>query len=247
RHASNDSARRTKSERLNQSQPSVSFAGCSWLMIFHLGVLDHLSETYSLDQWRFAGSSSGALTAALGASGTSVWDAKRLLIELAEASRTRRLGPVGRMSGYVRDGLERTLPSDAHERASNRLRIGITTLPRLDVTYASQFSSRAELIDAILASCYIPIYYERPVKFRGQWCIDGGLRDNQPRFDADTITVAPRSGATQVNSGRRLPRRLSYFPADSGGLEQLFGMGQRAARAFGGWPTENRVEHRIQG
>ena len=44
------------------------------------------------------------------------------------------------------------------------------------------FSSRSEpdLVEPLLASCYFPVLYGRPVRVHGDYYIDGGVLDNLP-------------------------------------------------------------------
>eukprot|EP00854_Cymbomonas_tetramitiformis_P018662 gene18662-22281_t len=98
------------------------------------------------------------------------------------------------MSQYIRTALETHLPLDAHERATGRLLISNTYLscgviPRFQLTQT--FKSRAELIEILLGSCYIPFYYESPVLTQGRLWLDGGLKDNLPCIDHTTLTISP--------------------------------------------------------
>ncbi len=206
---------------------SVSFRGCSWLMIYHLGVLQALREAFDTASWRFAGASSGSLTAALAVADVPAEAACEWIFRLAEESRRYRLGPAGRMTSYVRRGLDDVLPPDADRRASGRLRISITRLRGWRNWLVDEFHSRTDLIDAILASCYIPLYYERPTRFRGRWCVDGGLTENIPKYAGATITVSPRPGAFDICPPSPVPRIESYLPGSTERLAELFAAGRR--------------------
>ena len=82
-------------------------------------------------------------------------------------------------------------------------------------------------MDAILASCYIPLYYERPARFRGSWCIDGGLTNNTPRYTVDTVTISPRPGPYDITPFNTVPRIESYVPGSRERLSSLFVNGLR--------------------
>jgi predicted patatin/cPLA2 family phospholipase len=66
-------------------------------------------------------------------------------------------------------------------------------------TIISEYQTKKELIQAILCSCFIPIFcgYAIP-EFRGVKYIDGGFSDNQPIFDRNTITISPFSGESDI-------------------------------------------------
>jgi hypothetical protein len=94
--------------------------------------------------------------------------------------------------------------------------------------------TRAELIHLLLGSCYIPLYYEKPVNWSGRWLIDGGLRNNQPILDARTIRIlpqGPRPGAADIHP--EVPSSMTHilFPEPQR-LSQLYESGQRDTEAW---------------
>ncbi|CAH6418528.1 Hypothetical protein POVN_LOCUS245 [uncultured virus] len=82
----------------------------------------------------------------------------------------------------IRKFLTHTLRSDIHTVVSGKLHIGITrfglTGPRFEVI--STFTSREDLIDAIITSCTIPPFAWCPVRwYRGGLAADGCLMHNE--------------------------------------------------------------------
>ena len=81
---------------------------------------------------------------------------------------------------------------------------------------ANSFDSRQELIEVILASCFIPVFSGIvPARYRGHRVIgeailsvsihlihplitDGGYSDNCPVLDSSTITVSPFAGTADI-------------------------------------------------
>ena len=57
----------------------------------------------------------------------------------------------------------------------------------------SHWHSKSDLIDCVAASTYIPILDRHGLfkRWRGRRYLDGGLTDNQPALDADTIVLQP--------------------------------------------------------
>jgi hypothetical protein len=238
-----------RTERLTGSEPSatqadiagarptsISFAGCAWLVAYHFGVGAALQARGWLDGSILVGASSGALVAAALASGL---DATRCYEEtLACTLRVahRPLGPAGAMSAIVYDALERMLPDDAHLRVRGRFFASVTSLPilRSHLMPHDRLHDKRDLISLVLASCYIPLYYERPALWRNRPYVDGGLRNNQPIIDGSTLTVSPFSKAkvralispqTQASPFRSLlPNRRS--------LDALFEQGVGDAQRF---------------
>ncbi|MCW8141196.1 MAG: hypothetical protein KIT58_20030, partial [Planctomycetota bacterium] len=102
---------------------------------------------------------------------------------------------------WLRDGLRKLLPPDAHERARGRLQVARTEMPLWRAVRRTKFDDRDDLIDCLVASCHIPLYSSRRAwRVRGQRMVDGGFTDNWPVvLDAEgraqpTVTVSPFTG-----------------------------------------------------
>ncbi|KAM3584864.1 uncharacterized protein V6R79_001409 [Siganus canaliculatus] len=100
----------------------------------------------------------------------------------------------------LREGIEEILPSEAHCLANDRLYVSITHSRSGKNVIVSRFNSRTELIQALLASSYVPVYAGlKAVEFRGQKWIDGGFTDSLPILPVGrTITVSPFAGMQDV-------------------------------------------------
>nr|CAD7199613.1 unnamed protein product [Timema douglasi] len=82
------------------------------------------------------------------------------------------------------------LPQDAHLRTSGKLHISLTRVYDGKNVVVNEFHSREELIQALLASSFIPVFSGiLPPKFRGIRYMDGGFSDNLPMLNENTITV----------------------------------------------------------
>lgn len=63
----------------------------------------------------------------------------------------------------------------------------------------SHFDSREDLLQALLASAFIPVFSGiLPPKFHGVRYMDGGFSDNLPALDENTITVSPFCGESDI-------------------------------------------------
>lgn len=114
----------------------------------------------------------------------------------------------------LREGIEGILPSDAHSLAADRLHVSITDLKCCKNHLISKFTSREDLVTALLASSYIPVYAGiQPVDFRGRKYIDGGFTDALPIPPGRTVTVCPFVGTQDVcpvhKGSRRAKIRLA--------------------------------------
>lgn len=90
----------------------------------------------------------------------------------------------GSVGELVERKLEKVLPENAHELCSGRLGISVTKLWTFQNEFVSEFHSRRELIDAVCAGCFIPLWSGslRPPIVRGKKCIDGAYSNNKPKF-----------------------------------------------------------------
>lgn len=186
---------------------NLSFAACGFMGIYQLGavgaILRHGDKL--LGSLRAcAGASAGALVAAvLVTAPDKLENCKAFTYRFANDVRTQRFGAV--TPGYdfmltLRDGIEEILPSNAHSLASDRLHVSITHSKSGKNSIVSSFSSRKDLIKALLASSFVPVYAGyRPVEFQGQTWIDGGFTDSLPILpEGRTITVSPFAGPQDV-------------------------------------------------
>lgn len=96
----------------------------------------------------------------------------------------------GRMGAAVETALRDNLPDNAHELC-NGGRVGITVTPLRSESdmwvwrkaeLVTHFQTREDLIQACLCSSHIPYYLDGKLarKWRGQWWVDGGMRDIIP-------------------------------------------------------------------
>lgn len=215
---------------------TLSFAGCSWLLTYHFGVVRFIQENLSLKGLRFAGASSGSVAALVLATGLPAQEAYDFAREMAIDAQDRRFGPVGRMSRYLHGGLDQLLPKDCVKKASGRLIVSVTELPRFRnrLVTVNAPMTREELILLIRASCYIPIYYERPVRMNGRYYVDGGLTNNLPNPGGEVISVSPtRRFQAGVHIAPAVPPSIkhAFFP-DPNILKTLYRQGYEDAAQY---------------
>ena len=86
------------------------------------------------------------------------------------------------------------LPPDIHQTTSHKLFISLTNT-KFENVIVSKFESKNDLRDALSCSCYIPIFSGQNIpKFRNVKYLDGGLTNQLPIFDEETIKISPFSG-----------------------------------------------------
>ncbi|KAI6176419.1 Phospholipase, patatin family [Aphelenchoides bicaudatus] len=182
---------------------SLSFAGCGFLCIYHAGVCAAIKEyAPELTNNKMYGASAGSIVAAGLICNVCMSEAIVIMLRTvskANSKALQTLDPTFDLIGIVREGLDRMLPVNAHELCSGRLFISLTRYRDFKNVVVSQFETRDELIQAILCSSFIPFYCGyNPPKYRGEEYCDGGLSDNQPVYDRNTITVSPFSGESDI-------------------------------------------------
>ncbi|KAM9531159.1 patatin-like phospholipase domain-containing protein 2 isoform 2-T2 [Salvelinus alpinus] len=185
---------------------NISFAGCGFLGIYHIGVASCLQEQCPFlvhNARHIYGASAGALTASALVSGACLGEAGANIIDVAKDARKRFLGPMHPSFNLVkimRNMLYKTLPPDAHHRATGRLGISLTRVTDGENVLVSHFNSKEELVQACVCSAYIPVYCGLiPPTLQGVRYVDGGISDNLPQYELkNTITVSPFSGESDI-------------------------------------------------
>nr|CAD2128338.1 unnamed protein product [Meloidogyne enterolobii] len=181
----------------------LSLCGCGFLCIYHAGVCAALKEyAPQLTQNRIYGASAGSIAAAGLICNVSISDATCAIMRVVAEARSRVLqsfDPAFDLLGIVREVLNKLLPANSHVLCTDRLFISLTRCIDGRNVLVSKFESKADLIQAIICSCYIPIFcgLVEP-EFHGVKYRDGGFSDNQPVYDRNTITISPFSGEADI-------------------------------------------------
>jgi len=155
----------SSSHALSKMKPlRLSLSGAGFLGAWHLGVSEALLRAGVLENGslQVAGASAGAIVGAVIVAGVPLQQARLALSALAMEARAQPLGIV--TPGYslvdgVRKHLDEHLPLDAHQRASGRLHVALTSLRPGEVGalyHKCSFGSRDELIHAVTSSSDIP-------------------------------------------------------------------------------------------
>ena len=131
---------------------NLSFAGCGFLGVYHLGVAACLSShapQFLKNVTAFAGASAGSLVAAVLATSAPLNKCSDYVIDLTHDARRHPLGPFNPqfdLVGNLRRGLELHLPSNTHRVCSGRLFVSVTSLKDRKNVIISEFDSKEELI-----------------------------------------------------------------------------------------------------
>ncbi|XP_053108864.1 patatin-like phospholipase domain-containing protein 2 isoform X3 [Hemicordylus capensis] len=138
---------------------SVSFAGCGFLGVYHIGAATCLQERAPhliRDARRIYGASAGALTGAVLVAGGSLAEACADVLGLAKEARKRNLGPLHpsfNVMKIIRDGLYKNLPENTHQLISGKLCISLTRVSDGKNVLVSHFNSKDEVVQVLGEMC----------------------------------------------------------------------------------------------
>ena len=172
----------------------LALGGGALAGVAHIGVLEVLQEN-GIRPDVIAGTSAGAFVGAFFASGVPVDILRRESKRLSWKVLRRRIFPRMALasSGPMRAYLRKLLPVQRFEDLPIPLVVVATDLVSAEMVVITSESMRpapaaipedvvvlsADLIDAIAASCAIPVVFE-PIKLQGRLLVDGFLTNNVP-------------------------------------------------------------------
>lgn len=182
---------------------NLSFAGCGFLGIYHAGVAVCLKEyAPHLLLNKISGASAGAIAACSLLCDLPLVNMTSDVLRLALDARSGSLGPFSpsfNIQDLLLKNLEKVLPEDAHLKVNGKLHISLTRVHDGKNVIVSEFESKEDLLQALLASAFVPVFSGiLPPKFRGIRYMDGGFSDNLPAIDENTITVSPFCGESDI-------------------------------------------------
>nr|XP_020838614.1 patatin-like phospholipase domain-containing protein 5 [Phascolarctos cinereus] len=184
----------------------VSFAGSGFMGLYHVGVVSCLRERaphFLSGARRFYGSSSGSLCCLAIITNMSMDLCCSNLMDVVKEIQMKSIGifhPSYDLTDFMKQRLEKYLPDNVHELASQRMGISLTQWPAGKNVIITHFATRDELIQAVICSTYFPFYCGViPPEFQGNRYVDGALSNNIPFTDSKrTITVSPFHGTVDI-------------------------------------------------
>ncbi|XP_035786227.1 patatin-like phospholipase domain-containing protein 2 isoform X2 [Anopheles albimanus] len=188
---------------LAELKMNLSFAGCGFLGIYHVGVAVAFKKyAPHLLLHRISGASAGALAACCLLCDMPLGEMTSDFFRVVNEARSHSLGPFSprfNIQTCLLEGLQKFLPADAHERVNGKLHISLTRVYDGKNVIVSQFNSREDLLQALLCACFIPVFSGLlPPRFHGVRYMDGAFSDNLPTLDENTVTVSPFCGESDI-------------------------------------------------
>ncbi|NXX38483.1 PLPL1 protein, partial [Tricholaema leucomelas] len=184
---------------------SILFRGCSFMIVYEAGVwtaLQDLSPDILQSASKIYGASSGSIIATLGLCGCGMGKGWALpgVQRMAWGNSYLPFLPGGRAMEMLREALHKYLPPNAHQLVSGKLQVIITRLRDCRSVVVSDFSSKEDLIQAIVCSCFIPVYFGLvPPTYRGVHYVDGEIGMCRASLvSRSTITVSAFAGEYDI-------------------------------------------------
>ena len=140
---------------------NLSFAGCGFLGIYHLGVISCLRDNAPSLLRRVkccGGASAGALNAISLLLQVDISLLSEFFVRAVKRANTLTLGtlhPSYDINGTLWRALEENIPENAHKLVSGRLHISVTRVSDLKNVVISEFSSKEELVEVSRNERYI--------------------------------------------------------------------------------------------
>lgn len=140
---------------------AISFSGCGFLGVYHIGVIKCL-QSYGASLLQglemYGGASGGGLAAAvLCLCPDKLSICEDMVYNLASRVRSLRFGaftPGFKLSEQVEKMVDSVLPQDAHLLASNKLYLSLTRTRSNKNVLVSSYNTRADLIQVLLKSVF---------------------------------------------------------------------------------------------
>lgn len=157
------------------------FTGAGVFLMWQIGAAKYLKENCNLDNIEVAGASAGSLTAAILLSDADFDKAVEVALTqgIEDGVYEKSTGLAGSLGRLLFQWLNTIIPDDDEEKLASSLeRLTIALTPPLKQPYlCSGFTSKAELVEACMASCHIPFFIDGKIvtKFRGEAVIDGSF------------------------------------------------------------------------
>lgn len=221
---------------LHDTGASVALCGGGFRTWYHLGIYWGLYDKLGVDgikKVKFSGASIGALVASVAACGVHPADIWAHIPAIAQAYREDFFGNLTKVAQHCRYLLQCTLPSDAQERVKGRLFVSISSLfPVPHNHIQSDFASRDDLIDAVIAAQYIPTWtHPGMCLHRGMVCVDGGVTNNLPALCSESLRCGLdlddiQSWGADLVPSEPLARVNTFIPADEAHLQRMLTCGK---------------------
>jgi len=208
---------------------SICFSSSGWAVTYYLGIAAYIQDYYNIDNTVFLSCSGGILPSLLLCLNINIRDTFHKLKPIAELCNCGYLTP-SQYSVQIIDLLLDIFPNNLCELIENRIKLSVTRIPSFTNEIIDQFNDIDELKNAIICSCYSPLFFPNLLpKYRDSYYIDGGFSNNHPIIDNNTIIISAFFNR-DINPLNKLPiiSRV-YYPGNEEKLNEIFNLGYKNA------------------
>ncbi|NXS53567.1 PLPL1 protein, partial [Brachypteracias leptosomus] len=183
---------------------SILFRGCGLLLTYQTGVavaLQDLSPDILKCASKIYGASSGSIIATLLLCECDLGKGCTIPPLLGAVGKGCTIPPLlGNALETLKETLNKYLPPNAHQMVSGRLHIIITRLRDCRSVAISEFTSKEDIIQAVICSCFVPPFVGLlPPVYRGMRYVDGEIGMWRSNFvSRTTITISGFAGEYDI-------------------------------------------------
>ena len=214
----------------------LSFAGGSWNVIYHIGILRYLQDEsgFDLSTWQFLGASSGCIPAVAAACEVPWQEVKESYDNLASRARASRTGPMFKMSKWQNEAISYSFDKrpNVYRKGLGRLHLCISHFPPKRFVLVSDFKSNQHLQEIMLGSFFIPFYSTQMVKHNGRLCIDGSFTNNKPTLSEKTITASAVDPTATIHPRSPYKPYSGFKPRDPSCAWKMYREGYDNAKTY---------------
>jgi hypothetical protein len=214
----------------------MSFAGGSWNVVYHIGILRYLQDDsgFDLSQWQFLGASSGCIPAVAAACDIPWQEVKQSYDRLASNARASRTGPMFKMSKWQNEAIEYSFNKrpNVYRKAQRRLHLCVSHFPPKSYQLVNEFENNSHLQSIMLGSFFIPFYSTQMVKYRGRLCLDGSFSNNKPTLSTNTITASAVDTTASIHPKDPYEPLSGFRPRDPSLAWKMYQKGYSDAHSY---------------
>lgn len=173
----------------------IFIPGAGLCFPYLFGAMEYLklqSDNLKINIKHYSGVSAGSLVATIYALGLNPFLFIKLCYDDEIINNKNMFGLWFILEDTLRGVLKKYLPDDINYQDIDNLAIRLSEATSRKTYYIDKFNSKDDLINCIIASCYIPLFlsYRMTCYFRGKYYIDGAsLQANNYHCNCQTMTI----------------------------------------------------------
>ena len=202
---------------------SICFSGCGWAFIYYLGIAKYLQQNFYLDNTTFLGVSGGCFPSIFLAINYDIEKLFNLIKPIALFCNSGYFNTSIYSNKFLLE-ISHILPDNVCNILKNKIKLSVTRLPWFNNILIDDFDDKNELLDAVICSCYSPIFFpNRFAKYRGNYYLDGMLSNDNPIIDENTILISAFFNKDIIL--KKSYMSSFYYPGNYSDIQNMFEQG----------------------